>query len=78
MPEERRSRRYATSRLAQGHCRIRSREWGEGELVDSDQYEELKEDLAAAQEAMEEYEAKGIKGTIPYSQYRSKRLGPQS
>ena len=52
-------------------------EWGEGELVDSDQDEGLKEDLAAAQEAMEEYEAKGIEGTIPYSQYRSKRLGPQ-
>ena len=53
-------------------------EWGEGELVDSDQDEESKEDLAAAQEAMEEYEAKGIEGTIPYSQYRSKWLGPES
>ena len=53
-------------------------EWEEPELVDSDQDEELKEDLAAAQEAMEEYEAKGIEGTILYSQYRSKWLGAES
>ena len=53
-------------------------EWGEGELVDTDQDEELKEDLAAAQEAMEEYEATGIEGTISYSQYRSKWLGLES
>ena len=36
------------------------------------------EDLAAAQEIMEEYEAKGIEDTIPYSQFRSKWLGPES
>ena len=53
-------------------------EWVEPELVDSDQDEELEEDLAAAQEAMEEYEVKGIEGTTPYSQYRSKWLGLES
>ena len=53
-------------------------EWEEPDRVESDEYQELKEDLAAAQEAMEEYEAKGIEDTIPYSQYRSKWLGPES
>ena len=51
---------------------------GEPEFLDSDEYEELAEDMALAQEAVEEYETKGIEGTIPYSQYRSKRLGPAS
>ena len=51
---------------------------GEPELVDSDEYEELAEDVALAQQAVEEYEAEGIAGTIPYRQYRSKRLGPES
>ncbi len=51
---------------------------GEPELVDSDEHEELTEDVALAQRAVEEYEAKGIEGTIPYSQYRSKRLGLES
>ena len=54
------------------------RECGAPEMVDGDEYEELKEDLAAAQEAMEEYEATGIEGTISYSQYRSKWLGLES
>ena len=36
------------------------------------------EDMALAQQAVEEYEAKGIEGTIPYSQYRSKWLGTES
>ena len=47
-------------------------------MVDADVYHESKEDMAAAQQAMEEYEAKGIEGAIPYSQYRSKRLGLES
>ena len=53
-------------------------EWAEPESVDADEYQESKEDMATAQQAMEEYEAKGIEGTIPYSQYRSKWLGPES
>ena len=53
-------------------------EWEQPALVDADEHEEMKEDLALAQEAMEEYEAKGIEDTIPYSQYRSKWLGPES
>ena len=36
---------------------------------------ELLEDLADAQKALEEYESVGIEGTIPYSEYRAKRLG---
>ncbi len=51
---------------------------GEPELVAPDEYEALAEDVALAQQAVEEYETKGIEGTIPYSQYRSKRLGPAS
>ncbi len=45
---------------------------GFGSPADSD---ELMEDLAAAQQAVEEYEARGIEGTIPYTQYRSQRIG---
>ena len=48
------------------------------EMVDSDEYQESKEDLVAAQQAVEEYEADGIEGTIPYSRYRSKWLGLES
>lgn len=61
------------------------RDWGELEtplggleIIGSDEYEELLEDVALAQQAVEEYEAGGIVGTTPYSQYRSKRLGPES
>lgn len=36
---------------------------------------ELWEDLDEAQKAWGEYEATGIEGTIPYSEYRAKRLG---
>ena len=53
-------------------------EWEEPELGDSDEYEELSDDMALAQQAVEEYEAKGIEGTILYSQYRSKWLGLES
>ena len=48
------------------------------QVVDSDVYQESKEDLAVARQAVKEYEAKGIEGTILYSQYRSKWLGPES
>ena len=37
-----------------------------------------REDLALAEQALEEYEAKGIEGTAPYGKYRAKRLGPAS
>ena len=37
--------------------------------------EELMADMALAQQAVEEYETKGIEDTIPYSRYRSKWLG---
>ena len=48
------------------------------EMVDADEYQESIEDMAVARQAMEEYETKGIEGTIPYSQYRSKWLAPES
>ena len=51
---------------------------GQPDLGNPDDSDELMEDLAAAQQAMEEYEAKGIEGTIPYSQYRSQRIGTKS
>ena len=37
-----------------------------------------REDLALAEQALQEYEAKGIEDTIPYSEYRAKRLGAAS
>ena len=33
-----------------------------------------REDLALAEKALEEYQAEGIGGTAPYSEYRAKRL----
>ena len=48
------------------------------EMVDADEYQESIEDLAVARQAVEEYEAKGIEGTIPYGRYRSKWLGAES
>ena len=36
------------------------------------------EDLALAEQALEKYEAEGIEGTVPYSEYRTKRLGAAS
>ena len=37
-------------------------------------WEEFIDDLTAAQLAAEQYEAKGIEHTIPYSEYRARRL----
>lgn len=37
-----------------------------------------REDLALAEKALKEYEAKGLEGTVPYSEYRKKRLGDVS
>ena len=37
-----------------------------------------REDLALAEQALGEYEAKGIEGTVPYDEYRKKRLGTTS
>ena len=37
-----------------------------------------REDLALAEQALEEYEAEGIEGTVPYGEYRAKRLGAAS
>ena len=48
--------------------------WGRGELVSGDEYEELVDDLATAQRALEEYEDRGIEGTTSYSEYRADRL----
>ena len=39
---------------------------------------ELLEDLAIAREAEEEYNRQGLEGTIPYTEYRTKRLGSES
>ena len=41
-------------------------------------YEESLEDLAIAKQASEEYEASGIDDTIPYNEYRARRLGTDS
>lgn len=48
-----------------------------GELRDlpNEDYGEFIEDSAIAKQASEEYEATGIDDTIPYSEYRARRLG---
>ena len=51
---------------------------GEPQNLDPDGHEELAEDIALAREAAEEYEAKGLEDTIPYSEYRAKWLGTAS
>ena len=37
-----------------------------------------REDLVLAEQALQEYEAKGLEDTVPYSEYRKKRLGDVS
>ncbi len=39
---------------------------------------ELAEDLAAADQALEEYEDQGLEGTTSYTEYRAKRLGTKA
>ena len=46
----------------------------EGELQCSD-LEADREDMALAEQALEEYEAEDVKGPSPYNKYRAKRLG---
>ena len=41
-------------------------------------HRELTEDLAVAEQALEEYEAQGIEGTTSYTEYRAKRLGTKA
>ena len=45
---------------------------------DPETQRELIEDLAAANQALEEYEAQGIDGTTSYTEYRAKRLGTKA
>ena len=42
---------------------------------DNETHHELAEDLAIAEQALEEYDARGIEGTTSYNEYRAKRLG---
>ena len=51
---------------------------GEFELMGPDAHWELIQDLAVAEQALEEYDVAGIEGTLPYSEYRARRLGPES
>ena len=51
---------------------------GEFKLVGAEDYRDHIEDLALAEQMLEEYETQGIEGTIPYSVYRARRLGPGS
>ena len=45
------------------------------EEVDSEAYLELVDDLAIAEQVLEDYEAHGIERTTLYTEYRAKRLG---
>ncbi len=48
------------------------------ELVDRGEHDEkLVEDLAVAERALDEYERRGIEGTISYKEYRADRLEPE-
>lgn len=51
---------------------------GELREVSSKDYYEVIEDIVVAKEALEEYEASGVVGTAPYSEYRARRLGTES
>ena len=42
--------------------------------LEMDEYLELIEDVAAARQAVEEYEASGIDGSIAYGEYRERRF----
>ncbi len=42
------------------------------------EYLDLLEDLQTAQEAEIEYDTHGAKGSVPYADYRNKRLGSTS
>lgn len=44
------------------------------EFVGREDYEDLVEDLAVAERAMEEYANQGLDGTVAYSEYRASRL----
>ena len=46
------------------------------QVLGVDEYLELAEDLVVAQEAVEEYEANGIDGSVAYSEYRAQRVWP--
>ena len=37
-----------------------------------------REDLALAEQALQEYETEGIEDTVPYDEYRKRRLGAES
>ena len=54
-----------------------SNEW-DASQAESLWAQELLEDHEAAEKALEQYEASGIEGTIPYSEYRARRLGSES
>lgn len=45
------------------------------QVLGMDEYLELVEDLVVAQEAVEEYEAYGIDGSMAYREYRNQRFG---
>ncbi len=45
---------------------------------DPEAHRELIEDLAAADQALEEYEAQGLEGSTNYTEYRAKRLGTKA
>ena len=45
---------------------------------DPEAHRELIEDLDAADQALEEYEAQGIEGTTTYNEYRANRLGTKA
>ena len=45
------------------------------QVLGMDEYLELVEDLVVAREAVNEYEANGIDGSIAYSEYRNQRFG---
>lgn len=52
---------------------------GEFEIVarDTRDEEELAEDLAIAEQALDEYAKSGIEGTVSYNEYRKRRLGTE-
>ena len=46
-------------------------------VMEIQEYLEFLEDLAIAEKVEEEYFSGGIEGTVPYGQYRNRRLGSE-
>lgn len=79
-PEERPATSADTGRNNRGNSASTAARIGEPSAIDAppptaSEDSQDSEDLVIAEEAEEEYNLRGIEGTIPYTEYRDRRLG---